>query len=91
MPKRPGRTLKLSISLDKADVALLAERAERIAGGNLSAAVADVIRVAREWEGRIALAEWLGEGREEPSAEVREAIRSDWRGGRRRRRRSRAA
>ncbi len=90
MTKRPGRTVKLSISLDKQDVALLAARAKRIAGGNLSAAVADMIRVAREWEGRVALADWLGEGREEPSAEVRDAIRAEWRGGRRRRRSSAA-
>lgn len=79
MKKRAGQTVKLSISLDAKDVALLRRRAKRVSGGNLSAAIADMLRIAREWEGREALASWLGEGREEPSAPTMDAIRREWR------------
>lgn len=91
MSKRPGRTVKLSISLDAGDVALLKKRAKRISGGNISAAIADTIRVAREVEGREALAAWLGEGREEPSAATMDSIRAEWAGARRSSRRIKAA
>jgi hypothetical protein len=86
MTKRAGQTVKLSISLAPEDVELLEKRAKRVTGGNVSAAVADVIRIAREWEGREQLAAWLGEGRAEPSAEIMDAIRAEWRGARRTRR-----
>jgi len=85
--KRAGHTVKLSVSLDERDVELLKKRAKAVSGGNVSAAIADMIRIAREWEGREALAMWLGEKREEPSAETMNAIRAEWRakpGGRRR-------
>jgi hypothetical protein len=91
MAKRPGQTVKLSISLDPSEVALLKERAKRVSGGNISAAVADTIRIAREVEGRQALAAWLGEGREEPSAATMDSIRAEWAGAKRRRRRTKAA
>jgi len=75
---RPGRTVKLSVSIDRHDFDLLKKRAKRVSGGNISAALTDMIRIAREWEGREALATWLGEGRDEPSAEVMDAIRAEW-------------
>jgi hypothetical protein len=89
MAKRGGRTAKISISIDKNDFELLNERAKRLSGGNVSAAVTQLIHAAREWEGRQALATWLGAGREEPSPEVMNAIRAEWRGSSRRKRRRR--
>jgi hypothetical protein len=91
MARRPGRTIKLSISIDRRDFALLKRRAKTVSGGNISAAIADMLRIAREWEGREALAAWLGEGREDPSAEDMDAVRAEWRGTKRARRRTRAA
>ena len=91
MAKRPGQTVKLSISLDPGDVALLKRRAKRVSGGNISAAIADTIRIAHEVEGREALAAWLGEGREEPSAATMDAIRVEWAGVKRSRRRTKAS
>jgi hypothetical protein len=91
MSQRPGRTVKLSISMNSDDLTLLRKRAKRLSGGNLSAAISDMVRIAGEWEGREALANWLGEGREEPSAAAMNAIRAEWRGARRaRKKRSRA-
>jgi hypothetical protein len=90
MSKRPGRTVKVSISIDRGDLELLKKRAKRVSGGNVSAAIADVIRVAKDWEGREALARWLGEGREEPSPEVMRAVRAEWQGARRRPRKTAA-
>jgi len=75
-PKRPGRTVKLSISVDQEDLALFRKRAKRVSGGNISAAISETIHIAREWEGREALAMWLGEGRDEPSAETMDSIRA---------------
>jgi hypothetical protein len=91
MSKRPGRTVKLSISIDQDDLALLKKRAKRLSGGNISAAITDILRLAREWEGREALAAWLGEGREVPSAAAMDAVRAEWSGGPRTRRRKKAA
>lgn len=79
MAKRPGRTVKLSISIGHDDLELLKKRAKLLSCGNISAAIADTIRIAREWEGRESLATWLGEGREEPSPETMDAIRKEWR------------
>ncbi len=90
MPKRRGRTVKLSISVDSRDVAFLEKRAEGF-DGNVSAAITEMIQMARELEGRQALADWLGDGREELTSETLETIRAEWRGGRRRKRRSTAA
>ena len=89
MAQRQGRTVKLSISIDRDDLAHLRKRAKRLSGGNLSAAITDMIRIAGEWEGRDALAKWLGEGRDEPSARAMNAVRAEWRGARRPRRKKR--
>jgi len=91
MTKRAGRTVKLSISIGRDDLELLKKRAKRVSGGNISAAIADTIRIAREWEGRESLATWLGEGREEPSLETMDAIRDEWRAPKRTKKSTRAA
>jgi hypothetical protein len=91
MSKRAGRTVKLSISLDRGDFELLKKRAKRVSGGNISAAITETIRIAREWEGREALASWLGEGRDEPAVEVMDSLRAEWQGVRRAKRRTKAA
>lgn len=91
MPKRAGRTVKLSISIDRDDLELLERRAKRVSGGNISAAISETIRIAEEWEGRKALATWLGDGRREPSAETMDSIRAEWRGARHPKRRTKAA
>jgi hypothetical protein len=88
MGKRAGKTIKISISIDHADLALLKKRAKRMSGGSVSAAIADAIRVAVEWEAREELARWLGEGRAEPSPETMDAIRAEWYGKRRRTRKT---
>ncbi len=91
-PRRSGRTDKLSVSLDRSDVALLRKRAKRLYGGNLSAAIAEGVRRIREEEGREALVRWLGDAAI-VTPEQAEAIRAEWRGESRptRRRRHRAA
>jgi hypothetical protein len=91
MAKRAGRTVKLSISIDEADLAILRKRAKRVSGGNISAAITEMIRIAREWEGREVLAAWLGAGRDEPTAEAMESVRAQWRGALRTKRRTKAA
>jgi len=80
MATRAGRTVKVSISIDERDFELLQKRAKQLSGGNVSAAITDMIHIAREWEGREALATWLGEGRNEPSPESMDAVRAEWRG-----------
>jgi hypothetical protein len=74
---RAGRTEKISISLDTEDVRTLRERAEKLYGGNLSAAVAEGVRRVREEAGREALVAWLGSAGES-RPEEREAIRAEW-------------
>jgi len=72
--------VKLSISLDARDLDLLKKRAKRVSGGNISAAIAETIQIAREWEGREELASWLAKGRDAPSTETMDAIRAEWHG-----------
>lgn len=77
--KRAGRTKKISVSLDPADLATIRRRAQRLHDGNLSAALADGIDRLREEEGREALVAWLGDAAK-TTPEQREAIRAEWRG-----------
>src|SRR5262249_22272562 len=77
--RRPGRTDKISVSLDRADLAVLRRRAKKLYGGNLSAAIAEAARRIREEEGREALVAWLGDAAG-TTPEEREAIRAEWRG-----------
>jgi hypothetical protein len=74
---RAGKTEKVSVSLDRADLALLRKRAKRLHGGNLSAALTEGIRLLREEEGREALVAWLGEAK--MTEAQREEIRAEWR------------
>ncbi|HVU03866.1 MAG TPA: hypothetical protein VHE30_19035 [Polyangiaceae bacterium] len=74
---RAGRTDKISVSLDRKDVAAIRARARRLYGGNLSAVIAEGIRRVREEEGREALVAWLGEAGRATPAE-RDAIRAEW-------------
>jgi hypothetical protein len=89
-PSRPGRTEKISVSLDRSDVAALRKRAKKLYGGNLSAAVAEGARRIREEEGREALVAWLGQAAA-TTPDEREAIRAEWGGEAPKRRRPRAA
>jgi hypothetical protein len=74
---RPGRTDKISVSIDRADLAILRKRARRLYQGNLSAVIAEGVRRVREEEGREALVQWLGEAGNATDDE-RNAIRKEW-------------
>ena len=82
---RPGRTAKISISLDRKDLAVLRGRARRLFEGNLSAVIAEGVRRVKEEEGREALLGWLGHAARTSPAQ-REAVRAEWRGKAARRR-----
>ncbi len=58
--RRSGRTIKVSVSLDKADLASLRRAAKRSFHGNLSAAFAEAARWIRQREARRRLIEMLG-------------------------------
>ena len=87
---RPGRTAKVSISLEQDDLGTLRRRAKSLYGGNLSAAIAEAARRIREEEAREAVVEWLGDAGTSTS-DQREAIRAEWRAEPPKRRRRRAA
>jgi Arc/MetJ-type ribon-helix-helix transcriptional regulator len=75
---RTGTTEKVSISIDRSDLAAMRKRARRLYHGNLSAVVAEGLRRVREEEGREALLEWLGEAAEATPSEL-QAVRDEWR------------
>lgn len=58
--KRSGRTVKVSISLDRDDVAALKRLAKQSYGGNLSAAFVEAARWIRQREARRRLIRELG-------------------------------
>jgi hypothetical protein len=58
--KRAGRTIKVSVSLDKEDIAALKRHAKRVFDGNLSAAFADAARLIRQREARRRLIDMFG-------------------------------
>lgn len=60
MAKRAGRTERISVSVDRADLAILRKRAKRLHGGNVSAVIAEIIARAKEQEGLADLLDWLG-------------------------------
>lgn len=70
MPRRP-LTEKVSVSLKKEDLSVLRARAKRLYGGNLSALLSDLAKLARYEEGADALLEWLG-----PAATLTDADRA---------------
>jgi hypothetical protein len=74
---RAGRTDKISVSVDRRDLAVLRRRARRLYGGNLSAVVAEAVRRIREEEGREALVSWL-DAAGEASPEARDRLRAEW-------------
>jgi hypothetical protein len=74
---RAGSTAKVSVSIERADLALLQRRARKLYGGNLSAAVGEGVRHIREQEGREALVAWLGSAGEASDAE-RDQLRREW-------------
>lgn len=78
--------MKLSVSLDPEHHALLEKRAKRLPGGNVSAAIAEALDLAAEWDGRVALAEWLGAPHGEPTRKELDAVRAEWKAPKRRRR-----
>ncbi len=87
---RPGRTAKVSVSLEKSDLGTLRRRAKSLYGGNLSAAIAEAARRIREEEAREAVVAWLGDTGK-TTAEERDAIRAEWRAEAPKRGRHRAA
>jgi hypothetical protein len=61
MPQaRAGKTVKVSVSLDKKDLTILRRYAELAHGGNLSAAFAEAARWIRQREARRRLVDMLG-------------------------------
>ena len=58
--KRVGKTVKVSVSLNKEDVAALKRQARLYYGGNLSAAFAEAARWLRQREARRQLIDTLG-------------------------------
>jgi hypothetical protein len=78
---RAGRTIKVSVSLDKDDVAALKRCAKESFDGNLSAAFAEAARLIRQREARRRLVDLLGGPTLTPEAMA--AIDTEQRGGRR--------
>ena len=76
---RPGQTEKISVSIDRKDLAALRRRAQRLHGGNLSAVIAEAAQRIQEEEGREALVAWLGKAARMTTAQ-RDAIRAEWTG-----------
>ena len=77
--KRAGSTVKISISLDRDDVARLKRQAKREYGGNLSAALAEAARQLLKREAGYRLIEMLGGPSLTP--EAARAIRAEQAGG----------
>jgi hypothetical protein len=59
--KRSGNTVTLSVSISPKEVAILRKRAERLHGGNVSAAVGDAAELLRIEDNRQAFATKLEE------------------------------
>jgi len=89
--KRRGKTEKVSVSIDRADLAVLRARAKRLYEGNLSAVIAEGAERIREEEGRKALLAWMWDGKSPPTTEERAAALAELLGEPKPRRRRRAA
>jgi hypothetical protein len=61
MTKRAGVTRKVSLSVNKADLAVLKKRAKRLHGGNVSAVFAELIAEIRRQEAWERATAWYGE------------------------------
>ncbi|HXJ19981.1 MAG TPA: hypothetical protein VMT03_07070 [Polyangia bacterium] len=57
---RPGKTVKVSISMDRSDLAILRRRARELYRGNLSAAFSEAARLIRQRVARTRLIDMLG-------------------------------
>lgn len=57
---RPGKTVKVSISIDREDLAILRRRARESYRGNLSAAFSEAARLIRQRAARTRLIDMLG-------------------------------
>jgi hypothetical protein len=57
---RPGKTVKVSVSIDRADLAVLRRRARESYSGNLSAAFSEAARLIRQRAARTRLIDMLG-------------------------------
>jgi hypothetical protein len=60
MAKRAGVTEKVSVSVNRADLAMLKKRAKRLHGGNVSAVFADLIAEIRRREAWDRAVVWYG-------------------------------
>jgi hypothetical protein len=60
MAKRAGVTEKVSVSVNKADLAMLKKRAKRLHGGNVSAVFADLVAEIRRREAWDRAVVWYG-------------------------------
>jgi len=91
MAKRAGVTEKVSLSVNREDLAMLKKRAKRLHGGNVSALFAELIAEVRRreaWERAVA---WYGkpiEVSEEERASIDREIFGDARGRSAKRKRS---
>lgn len=78
MSERAGKTEKISISLERSELAVVRRRARRLYDGNLSAVIAEGVRRVREEEAREEVVRWLGTTGSASNAE-RDVIRAEWR------------
>lgn len=90
MSERAGKTEKISISLERAELAVVRRRARRLYDGNLSAVIAEGVRRVREEEAREEVVRWLGTTGNASNA-ARDAIRAEWRDEPKIKRKKRAA
>ncbi len=90
MRKRVGITRKVSLSVNRDNLALLKQRAKRLHGGNVSAVFADLIAEIRRREAWALAVDWYGEPIELTDTE-RTAIDRELLGTAKRPRRHRAA
>ncbi|HEX3849656.1 MAG TPA: hypothetical protein VHW01_01745 [Polyangiaceae bacterium] len=79
MQARAGKTIKVSVSLKREDVAALKRSAKESYGGNLSAAFAEAARLIRQREARQRLIDKLGGPTLTPAAAA--AIDAEQQGG----------
>lgn len=75
--KRSGKTEKISISLDRDDLAFIRRRAKLTHDGNLSGVIADAVRYLRYEEGRDALLEAFGDQGKLTPSELQDITR-EW-------------
>jgi hypothetical protein len=57
---RAGKTVKVSVSLDRADLAILKRRAKELHRGNLSAVFGEAARLIAQRDARLRLIDLLG-------------------------------